>query len=151
MTCCKRLLLQGPSLRPKAVAYQVPADFDKSVLGEVDLTTLDAAETGLANAFWLRWMQLRKEASLKQLPGPTCLLHAFTACLPWFVVARWQNSRNAQAKVFLPVGAALLGMLCQLHIADIAAALTAYHVLSPMMFTTSKPPPCNSFCKTIMT
>lgn len=49
------------------MAYQVPADFDKSVLGEVDLTTLDAAEVGLANAFWLRWMQLRKEARLKAL------------------------------------------------------------------------------------
>lgn len=67
------LLLQGPSSRPKPVGYQVPADFDASVLGEVDLTTTDAAETGLANAFWLRWMQLRREASLKHSPGHTCL------------------------------------------------------------------------------
>lgn len=55
-------MLQGPSSRPQPVAYQVPADFDKAVLGDVDLSTSDAAELGLANAFWLRWMDLRKQA-----------------------------------------------------------------------------------------
>lgn len=70
------LLLQGPSSRAKPVTYQVPDAFEASVLGEVDLTTLDAAETGLANAFWLRWMQLRKEASLRHSPTCcTCLRH----------------------------------------------------------------------------
>ncbi|KAL0042386.1 hypothetical protein WJX77_010878 [Trebouxia sp. C0004] len=45
----------------KPEAYQVPANFDKSILGEVDVSSKDAAELGLPHAFWLRWMQLRDQ------------------------------------------------------------------------------------------
>ncbi|KAA6429373.1 MAG: hypothetical protein FRX49_00767 [Trebouxia sp. A1-2] len=45
----------------KPEAYQVPANFDKSILGEVDVSSKTAAELGLPHAFWLRWMQLREQ------------------------------------------------------------------------------------------
>lgn len=89
------------------------------MLGEVDLTTLDAAEVGLANAFWLRWMQLRKEARLKQLIWD-CLS---AACAPLLAVIKsyWQASSWTLVMLALP------GM------ASLAAQLVTAAVLFPCM------------------
>lgn len=56
--------------KPAPEAYQVPADFDKSVLGEVDLSSKDAAELSLPHCFWLRWMQLRQQVTHSHLNLP---------------------------------------------------------------------------------
>ena len=81
--------LQAPrSSKPKA--YQVPANFDKSILGEVDVSSKDAAELGLPHAFWLRWMQLREQvrASLL-LPTMQCCARRVSCfvCCPCAVTA----------------------------------------------------------------
>ena len=62
----KNFCLQGRAVQAKALAYQVPADFDVSLLGKVDTSSADAAEMSMTNAFWLRWMHLRNEASSQQ-------------------------------------------------------------------------------------
>ena len=54
--CCSQATTSS-----KPETYQVPANFDKSILGEVDVSSKDAAELGLPHAFWLRWMQLREQ------------------------------------------------------------------------------------------
>ena len=58
---------RGP--KPKLDPYKVPQDFDKSLLGEVDVSSKDAAEAVLRDAFWGRWMQLRAEVNTL-LPSP---------------------------------------------------------------------------------
>ena len=56
--------VQAPTTtKPTPAPYEVPAEFDKSLLGEVDLSSKDAAELGLPHAFWLRWMHLREQVS----------------------------------------------------------------------------------------
>ena len=64
-TCC----VKAPT-SSKPEAYQVPANFDKSILGEVDVSSKTAAELGLPHAFWLRWMQLREQVRASLL-APT--------------------------------------------------------------------------------
>ena len=80
------------------------------MLGEVDLATLDAAELGLANAFWLRWTQLRKEARFMKLiwKYQSAACHALPSC--------WSLSKVAgKASSWIAVMPALPGMLCSLH------------------------------------
>ncbi len=64
--------LQAPT-SSKPETYQVPPNFDKSILGEVDVSSKDAAELGLPHAFWLRWMQLREQVrAFPLLPTVQC-------------------------------------------------------------------------------
>lgn len=45
-------------------AYEVPPDFDKAVLGAVDLSTKEKARRSLPLAFKRRWLDLRSKVSI---------------------------------------------------------------------------------------
>lgn len=45
-------------------AYEVPADWDKAVLGAVDLSTKEKARRSLPLAFKRRWLDLRSKVTI---------------------------------------------------------------------------------------
>ena len=63
-------LQQTAAAKPKpGEAYQVPPDFDKSVLhiSPQDLGSKEAAQAVLPQAFWLRWFHLRQEVCAQHI------------------------------------------------------------------------------------
>ena len=134
--------LQGPSTQVKPKAYQVPSDFDKAVLGEVDVSSLDAAELGLANAFWLRWLDLRKEARFWQ-PAHSCL---FQLCLFRLYLLLLCISLKQTAHLLLDSMWLLLAVLpdCRMHGSASNIRLPLYVAQHPSCL-----PPANHYKRTV--